>query len=195
MILPWNGSDPAGVAIATLWGIAASLLVRAILNGRAAGPASEAGAKSESLASIARTTGLAVGRGVGFGVGRSVGRAVGLAVGLVVGRAVGRAVGAAVRVGAGVGSLVGAGVATALGLAADAGDGEAVGDAVGITVAVGRADGLREGAALAAASDAEALGWMSTLGEASLGTAPPQAAKSRHAGTSRTKRGMGIAAL
>ena len=194
MIVPLNFETPAPVAIVTLWGIAASALVKATANGTSAGPASELGENRKSRASILSTTGAVV----GFGVGFAVGLAVGFGVGLSVGFAVGSGVGPAVFVGAGVGLCVGAGVAVALGAAGDA-------IALGSIVIDGSPVVAADGATLMAASDADAdvmadgPGAPETDG---LDTAAPQAASSRPRASSsspaaRGRRGRetGIAAL
>ena len=104
-IFPEKRTTASGVAIVTLCGIAASAFENAISKATPAGTLSEFGEKAKSLASIARTTDVAVGLGVGRGVGRAVGRGVGMGVG----RGVEIEVGVALRVGFGV--PVGPGVA------------------------------------------------------------------------------------
>lgn len=184
MILPWNCCTPAGLAIMTLWGIAASSLVNTILNGVSAGPARDAGEKSESFAVTPRTMGL----GVGFGVGSAVGLVVGFAVGLGLGAAVRVGIGVGARVGLGVGDGVAAAPMLAVG-AAEAGD--ASGDGLAGADMVPLGEIVPDGSLLTAASD-DGSG---EPGRDGLGTAPPQAATRRPTTASRRGRARGIAAL
>jgi len=203
MIAPLNCSAPESVAIVTLWGMAASLLVNVIPNGTSAGPVIERGEKRKSRASMPRTTGAAVGLAVGMAVadGLTVGLGIGLAVG--VGGGVGRGVGR------GVGFRVGAAVAARLGVAPDAavGRGVATGDAValGELVGEGRPVGAAVGAALTAAVDADADDVAEVTGESvkvGPGADPPHATADRQMTTSNGTaapcgrvRDTGIAAL
>ena len=184
MIDPPNRDAPPPVAIATLWGIAASELVNAIRNAASAGAVRDVGLNRKSRASSAITTGSGVGGEVGLAVGFAVGFAVGGGVGRTVGLAVGRGVGAADRVGAVVGDDVGAGVTMAVGLAVGTavegeGDGDGEGEGEGVTTGVAADVGPLDGAVLTAATDEPGLG---------LGVEPPQAATSRHAAASQANR-------
>ena len=178
-IVPLKRNAPASVAMVTLCGMAASLLVNAIPNGTPAGPVIELGEKRKSRASTPRTTGATVGLGVGLAVGLAVGLTVGLGVGFAVG------------VSAGVDGRVGAGVAVGLGAAPDAAGGGVVatGDAVALGESVGEGPpfGAAVGARLTAALEADADAVVEDRGapvRAALEAAPPHATGNRQMTTS-----------
>ena len=171
-ILPENLGVPSPVTIITLCGIAASAFENAILKGASAGALSETGEKAKSFASIARTTGTAVGRGVGRGVGLVVGRGVGPGVEIEVGVALSTGLG--VTGGFGVAVWAGLAVAaiSALMFGVNPGPSDAIGDETNSlrTLLAGEAGGPTRGA-------------------------PPHAATSRPMAIRFGSRGAGTAAL
>jgi len=195
MIVPLNCNVPASVAMVTLWGMAASLLVNVSPNGTPARPVSEVGANTKSRASIMRTTGAAV--GFGFGVGLRVGLGVGSAV--LVGDDVGAAVG--FRVGAGVGARLGLAVASAGEGVAALGDAAALGSVVGECSSLAAVDGAMADAASDADEAATADGTSGSVGEGPdaepphAGMTRQQAMSSGPATLGSTVRETGIAAL
>lgn len=182
-IFPEKRTTASGVAIVTLCGIAASAFENAISKATPAGTPSEFGEKAKSLASIALTTDVAVGRGVGRGVGTSVGRGVGRGVRMGVGRGVEIEVGVALSVGLEV--PVGSVVAVCAGLAG----------APGMALMPGVSPGSSE----VIGDESNPLGAMLpglVVGACGpIGGAPPQPATSRTTASRLGSRGGGTAAL